>query len=83
MPTVITASAGHDFLALLPRLLGYQPRNSVVLVAFRGKRTCGAIRFDLPTPRALRDQRRTATSMIGMLCKVAGVDAVVPVAFCD
>lgn len=83
MPTVIKADAGQDFLALLPRLTGYQPRNSVVLVAFRGKRTCGAIRFDLPDAAPLAVLRRFATSMIGMLCKIPEVDAVVPVAYTD
>ncbi|MEL4318881.1 DUF4192 family protein [Leifsonia sp. YIM 134122] len=83
MPTVIKADAGQDFLALLPRLTGYQPRNSVVLVAFRGRRTCGAIRFDLPDAAPLAVLRRFATSMIGMLCKIPDVDAVVPVAYTD
>lgn len=83
MPTIITADSGHDFLALLPHLLGYHPRESVVLVAFRGKRTCGALRFDLPPELSLREQRRTATAMIGTLCKIAGVDGVVPVAFTE
>lgn len=83
MPTVIKADAGHDFLALLPRLTGYQPRNSVVLVAFRGNRTCGAIRFDLPDAAPLGELRRFATSMIGMLCKIPDVDALVPVAYTD
>ncbi|KQO99550.1 hypothetical protein ASF30_06410 [Leifsonia sp. Leaf264] len=80
---MITADAGHDFLALLPRLTGYQPRNSVVMVAFRGTRTCGAIRFDLPGAAPLAVLRRFATSMIGMLCKIPEVDAVVPVAYTD
>ncbi|KQX06515.1 hypothetical protein ASC59_01220 [Leifsonia sp. Root1293] len=80
---MIKADAGQDFLALLPRLTGYQPHNSVVLVAFRGKRTCGAIRFDLPQPAPLAVLRRFATSMIGMLCKIPEVDALVPVAYTD
>ncbi|MET0726549.1 MAG: DUF4192 family protein [Leifsonia sp.] len=83
MTTVIRADAGQDFLALLPRLTGYQPRNSVILVGFRGKRTCGAIRFDLPSAAPAAVLRRLATSMIGILCRIPDVDAVVPVAYTD
>lgn len=83
-PTVIKARQAHDFLALVPQLTGFLPRNSVVLVAFRGNRTCGALRFNLPeggAPRAVH--RRVASTLVGMLCKIDGVNAVVPVLYTD
>ncbi|MEJ3404550.1 DUF4192 domain-containing protein [Rathayibacter sp. YIM 133350] len=83
MPTVIKAQSGQDFLALVPHLLGYRPRRSAVLIAFRGNRTCGALRFDLPAPGALKVLKRHATSMIGMLCKIRDVDALVPLVYTD
>jgi hypothetical protein len=83
MPTVVKAKEPQDFLALVPQLAGFQPRNSVVLVAFRGKRTCGAMRFDLPNSRSPKLHKALALTIVGMLCKIPGVDALVPVVFTD
>jgi hypothetical protein len=85
---MVKASRPEDFLALVPRLVGFPPRNSVVFVAFRGTRTCGALRYDLPVLRpGERDPdrvyARVATTFVGMFSKLAGVDAVVPVVFTD
>ncbi|MCU1544396.1 MAG: hypothetical protein JWM50_2261 [Microbacteriaceae bacterium] len=82
MPTVISTPTASDFLALVPRLVGFPPCESIVLVAFRGKRTCAAIRFDLPPAAApVETCRRIATSMVGVLSKLGGADAVVPVVY--
>ncbi|MET1043427.1 MAG: DUF4192 family protein [Microbacteriaceae bacterium] len=83
MQTVVKAHEPQDFLALVPQLAGFQPRNSMVLVAFRGNRTCGAMRFDLPNTRSVKEYKRVALTMLGMLCKVPDVDAVVPVVYTD
>jgi hypothetical protein len=83
-PNVIKARQAHDFLALVPQLTGFLPRNSVVLVAFRGNRTCGAIRFNLPGSDVSSSAlRRVASTLVGTLCKIAGVDGVVPVVYTD
>ncbi|WP_127793014.1 DUF4192 family protein [Agromyces sp. LHK192] len=79
MTSIIRAESAHDFLAMLPTLAGYRPERSLVWVAFRGNRTAGVIRFDLPRRAADRD--RLVAAGIGMLCRLAGVDAVVPVAY--
>ena len=81
-PTIIKAQKAQDFLALVPQLLGFVPETSVVLVAFRGNRTCGALRFNLPDEGAPHKVcKRIATTLAGMLCKIPGVDAVVPVIY--
>ncbi|TDW29154.1 DUF4192 domain-containing protein [Cryobacterium psychrophilum] len=81
-PTIVKTSEAFDFLALVPQLVGFQPEQSMVLVAFRGNRTCGALRFNLPeADAAAKVLRRIATTLIGTLCKIPGVDAVVPVAY--
>lgn len=83
-PTVVKTSQPGEFLALVPELVGFQPENSVALVAFRGNRTCGALRFTLPKadgPEKL--YKRIATTIVGMVCKIPGVDAVVPVVYTD
>ncbi|WP_104126477.1 DUF4192 domain-containing protein [Cryobacterium sp. Y57] len=83
-PTIVKAQKAQDFLALVPQLLGFAPETSAVLVAFRGNRTCGALRFNLPDDGASpRVCTRIATTLAGMLCKIPGVDAVVPVIYTD
>jgi hypothetical protein len=83
MTTIVKARSASDFLALVPYLLGFQPHDSIVLVAFCGNRTRGAMRFDLPKTDGALACKRIATTMIGMLCKLPQVDALVPVAFTD
>ncbi|TFC50124.1 DUF4192 domain-containing protein [Cryobacterium sp. TMT1-21] len=82
--TIVKTREAHDFLALVPQLAGFLPENSLVLVAFRGNRTCGAMRFNLPEPDSSRSVLgRVVSSLIGTLCKIPGVDAVVPVVYSD
>lgn len=83
-PTIVKAQNAQDFLALVPQLLGFIPETSAVLVAFRGNRTCGALRFNLPPQDASpKVYKRIATTLAGMLCKIPGADAVVPVIYTD
>ena len=83
MTLVFKASGPADLLAMVPVLVGFRPRNSVVLVAFRGERTCGAMRFDLPVSAARALQKRVVSSVIGTICKLSNVDAMVPVIYTD
>jgi hypothetical protein len=82
--TIVKAHEACDFLAIVPQLLGFIPEQSMVLVAFRGTRSCGAMRFNLPDPNESRAvHKRIATTVIGMVCKIQGADAVVPVVYTD
>lgn len=83
MPTIVRTPDPADFLALVPHLAGFVPRNSLLLVGFRGKLTHGTMRFDLPPGEDARTHRRIATSVVGMLSRLPGVDAVVPVIYTD
>ena len=83
MTHVMKATSTADLLAMVPHLIGYQPRNSIVFVTFRGTRSCGAMRVDLPSSDSPRIQRRMVTTMVGMLCKIPDVDAVVIVVATD
>jgi len=47
---ILRSTTSTDFLATLPTLMGRTVRESVVVVAFRGKRTMGTMRLDLPSP---------------------------------
>jgi hypothetical protein len=79
MTTVIRKATSADLLAALPALAGRDPRESVVLIAFRGKRTHAVLRYDLPHGGF---KRFTATSL-GTFCRISGAEDVVPVICSD
>jgi hypothetical protein len=83
MHSIVKASDAQDFLAFVPRLVSFRPERSLVLVAFRGNRTCGTLRLDLPQSGARAVHKRIANTLIGMVCKIRGADAVVPVIYTD
>lgn len=80
MPTVIKAADAADFLALVPALAGYRPRQSLALVLFRGNRTAGVMRFDLPSPDAVE---AVASTTIGLACKVDHIDGIAIVVYAE
>ena len=81
MTTIIRAAGAHDLLALVPALAGFVPERSIVCVAFRGARSAGVLRHDLP--RRARDRPALVSAIVGTLCRMPGVDAVVPIAYTD
>lgn len=81
MTTIFKASTAADFLALVPRLAGFSPTRSLVLVPFSGNRTLGLMRLDLPDGD--EDLERLASTFIGLVCKVATADAVAPVVYTE
>ncbi|WP_173922015.1 DUF4192 family protein [Agromyces sp. Marseille-P2726] len=81
MTTIIRAGAPHDLLALVPALAGFLPERSVVCVAFRGNRSAGVLRHDLP--RHARDRAAVVDAIIGTMCRMPGVDAIVPIVYTD
>ncbi|MHC5797342.1 DUF4192 domain-containing protein [Lacisediminihabitans sp. FW035] len=83
MTVILKASGPADLLAMAPPMVGFVPRNSIVLVAFRGKRTCGAMRFDLPASADRVVHKRVATTIVGMFCKLPAVDAALVIVYTD
>ncbi len=83
MTTIVKAANAAEFLALVPRLLGFRATRSLVLVPFSGPRTLGAMRVDLPDSSDAGDVDCVASTLIGMVCKVAAADAVAVVAYSD
>lgn len=84
MHTVIKAKSAADFLALVPALTGYTPTRSIALVAFRGSRTLGVLRVDLPPadadPQSLAS---AAATFVGMVCRLPDADGIVPVVYSE
>src|SRR5690554_270703 len=83
MSVIVKANGPADLLAMTPSLVGFTPQQSFVLLAFRGKRTCGAMRFNLPTSTSEAVLKRIATSAVGTLCRITGVDGVVVAIYTD
>ncbi|MBG6109109.1 DUF4192 domain-containing protein [Frigoribacterium sp. CG_9.8] len=83
MTVILKANGPADLLAMAPPMVGFLPRNGVVLVAFRGKRTCGAMRFDLPPCDDPVVHKRVVTTIVGMFCKLPEVDAAVVIVYTD
>ena len=81
MKTIVKASTAQDFLALVPQLVGFESEESIVFVAFRGKRSIGAMRYDLPVHESTSAHRRIATSLVGIVSRLPDVDAVLPVVY--
>lgn len=49
-PDVLRVGTPQDILAFVPHCLGFQPRESLVLLALRGSRLGATLRLDLPSP---------------------------------
>lgn len=80
MSITVKAADAAQFLAFVPRLLGCTPRESLVLVPLASGRSVGALRVDLPPADAVES---VASAAIGMLCRVAEVDAFAAVVYTD
>jgi len=82
MPTTVTAADPAHFLSLVPRLLGYTPARSLVLVPMRGSRSLGALRVDLP-PDELDGAEAVAANVVGMVCRIPRADGMIAVIYTD
>ncbi|KAA9106522.1 DUF4192 family protein [Microbacterium rhizomatis] len=80
MTTIVKAADAAQFLSLVPRMLGYAPRRSLVLIPFAKSRSLGAMRVDLPAHDA--DDAAAAT-FIGMVCRIPSADAVAAVVYTE
>lgn len=81
MTTVLRATDSADFLGIIPALAGFTPRRSIVLLPFRGSRTDGAMRLDLP--HETTDLGDYADAAVGLMARVTGTDAVAVVVYTD
>lgn len=81
MTTIVKAADAAQFLSLVPRMLGYAPRRSLVLVPFADARSLGAMRVDLPTDPSTRDA--AAATFIGMVCRIPSAAALAAIVYSD
>lgn len=78
--TVVRAADAAQFLTFVPRMLGYIPTESLVLIPFHHGRSLGAMRFDLPPGEAADS---TAATVLGMACRLPDADAVAAIVYTD
>lgn len=84
MTTIVRAKGAAHFLSLIPPMLGFTPRESLVLIPFERGRSLGGMRFDLPGPDEPSDAiDRIAATVIGMVCRIAQADAFAVVVYTD
>lgn len=81
-PTIVKAADAAQFLSFVPRMLGYHPSQSLVVIPFHGSRSLGAMRFDLPVDRS-GSVDSVAATVIGMACRLPEADAVAAIAYTD
>ncbi|WP_022901819.1 DUF4192 family protein [Humibacter albus] len=79
----VVATSPLALLALVPELVGFEPRESLVLVAFAGKVSGGTFRVDLPPDSSESRAALFASTVTGMLCRLREVDGVLPVVYTD
>ncbi|GAA3905229.1 DUF4192 family protein [Microbacterium invictum] len=83
MSTIVTVADAAQFLSLVPRLLGYTPSRSIVLVPMADGRSAGAMRVDLPPGDDPGTVDPVASTIVGMMCRIAAVDAFVVIVYTD
>lgn len=84
MPTIVRAADAAQFLSLVPRLLGFVPARSLVVVPMCRGRSLGAMRVDLPsapTPGPASDA--VAATVVGLACRIADADGAMVVVYTD
>lgn len=79
MTTVIKKATAADLIAALPAFIDRDPLGSVVLIAFKGRQSFGALRLDIPGS----GEKRFAATALGLFCKIEGAEDVVPVICSD
>lgn len=82
MQTIATASDPAQLLSLVPALVGCRPTRSLVLIPLRDATSLGALRVDLG-PDAAETADLTASTLIGMMCRVQEANALVAVVYTD
>ena len=85
MPEHVIAPDSLSLLSLVPELVGFAPRASLVIITFHDGASGGTLRVDLPTGHEAEGDlvRRFAMTVIGMVCRVRDADAVLGVVYSD
>ncbi len=80
MTAIVKAADAAHLLALVPRMFGFTPTRSAVVVPFAQTRSVGGMRVDLPHESAVD---AAAATLVGMVCRVEDADALLLVVYDD
>ncbi|MFD4958901.1 DUF4192 family protein [Microbacterium sp. NPDC058389] len=80
-PMIVKAADAAQFLSFVPRLLGFRPARSLVVIPFRGSRSLGAMRLDLPPDG--ESVEPVASTVVGMVCRLPDADAIAAIVYTD
>lgn len=83
MSTIVKAADAAQFLSLVPRLLGYTPSRSIVLIPMAEGRSIGAMRVDLPPGDDPGTVDRVASTVVGMVCRIPRAEGFIAVMYTD
>lgn len=83
MITRLSVCGPADIIALIPQLIDSEPRQSVVLIAQRGRLQNAVLRVDLPHDESVTTNKRFATTVVGMLCKIPDIESVIVAVYSD
>jgi hypothetical protein len=83
MTSLVRAKEPADFLIALPRVLGYTPRNSIVVQTFQNRRTAASLRVDLPPESDRASPLAVADAIMRLTSRVPGVDAILVAVYTD
>lgn len=81
--TIVPVADAAQFLSVIPRLLGYTPVRSLVLIPMTHGRSVGAMRVDLPPGDDPGTVEPVASTVVGMLCRLSRVDGFAAVMYSD
>jgi len=82
-PTIIKAKTTADLLAMLPQLAGGPLPPGIAIASFAGRRTPSVLRHPLPRTVRTPELQAIAASLLGMISKLGGCDAVAIVVYTD
>lgn len=82
-PIIVKASTCADLLAMLPLLAGGPIPPGIAIAPFAGKRTPAVLRHPLPRTTNASELKAIAGTLLGMISKLGGCDAVAIAIYAD
>ncbi|MFH8253281.1 DUF4192 family protein [Microbacterium sp. B2969] len=83
MTTILKAADKGELLTAISTLVGYTPTESLVVAPFRGTRSRGALRVDLPTATDADTLAAVAAQTLGMVCRLGGITMIAAAIYTD
>lgn len=83
MTTILKAEGKGELLTAVTTLLGYTPTESLVIAPFRGTRSHGALRVDLPTATDADALAAYTAEWLGTVVRLGGVTMIAAAIYTD